>query len=184
MKSSGQGGVNLPVIELPIERGQALVRGLWRLLCAVLVGGIVFVVRIDWKLMWLTEKASFLALGVVMVCVALAAIGLAVSSVRWLLLAAWPGKLGIEVRPDRILLRLGPFGARTYDWSHLQIELDEAFDQDMIDLMPDDAFVPAIRHVAGGEDVVRIVMRFASVSHEELTRRLRPYVRQRLDQSS
>src|SRR6266404_3474317 len=118
----------LPAITFPIERSHALMRGIWRLLCAAIVGGAGFVIWPDWRLLWLTQKASFLALLVIVVCVAIAAIALAIASIRWLLLACWPGPLDIQMTPQTISMRLGPFGSYGFNWSQLRLELDESVD--------------------------------------------------------
>lgn len=174
--NSEEGGGDLPAIRFPIERSHALMRAVWRLLSVVIVGGALFVVRPDWRLLWLTEKASFLALAVIMLCGAAAAIGLSLVAIRWLLLACWPSPLGIEITPERVSMWLGPFGTREHAWSGLRLELGEDIDWDMMDLMPDDAFVPRLRVVASGADLIDVILKFARVSHEELTRALRPYL--------
>ncbi len=154
-----------------------MIRGIWRLLCAVIAGGAAFVMWPDWGLLWLTQKASFLALGVIVLCIAAVAMGLAIVSIRWLLLACWPGPLGIQITPETISMRVGPFGRRMFDWSQLRMELDESVDPDLVDLLPDDAFVPRVLHLATAKDLVPDIIKFAGISHEEITRRLRDYLK-------
>jgi hypothetical protein len=165
-----------PAIRLPVERGHALIRGLWRLLCAVLLGGFVFIAWPNWQLLWLTQKAICLAMAMILLCAAAIALALALVAFRWLLLACWNGPLGIEITPQTITMRLGPFGSRHVDWTRLRIELDADIDRDLFDLMPDDAFVPKIRNLDSGEDLAGSILKFARVSHEEFTRALRPYL--------
>jgi hypothetical protein len=151
-------------------------RGVWRLLFAVIVGGIALVFWPNWHLLWVTEKASFVALAVLMTCGWAAAIGLAIAAIRWFVLACWPGPLGIEVSPERVWLTLGPFGKQVYEWSALRLELSSDIDPDLIELMPDDAFIPRLLVISTGKDLIDVILRFTRTAHEELTRALRPYL--------
>ncbi|HUN80666.1 MAG TPA: hypothetical protein VMV81_04075, partial [Phycisphaerae bacterium] len=84
---------------------------------------------------------------------------------------------GIEIGPAGIRMSLGPSGDRTYTWPQLRFRLDEAVDWDMLEMMPDDAFVPGIIDRATGEDLGPKIVKFTGISHEEFTRHLRPFLR-------
>jgi hypothetical protein len=176
-ETAGALKAELPQIHLPVDRWQALMRGMWRALAMALAAGGCFAIWPNWTLLWRTEKASFVALLTVLVFSGVIAIGLAVSAGRWLLVAAWWGPMGIEMGPRGIQLRLGPAGNHSYSWDELRFVLDEAVDWEMLDMMPDDAFVPRIIVRATGIEIGAMIVRYSGITHEESTRHIRPYLR-------
>jgi hypothetical protein len=167
-----------PSLFFQADRSRAVVRALWRLLCAVIGGGLLLQIRPDWRLLWLTQWASCLALAHLALCLAIATLALFIATIRWLLFSIWPGPLGVEISAHGIAFQLGPLGNRSCDWS--QIDLAQDIDLEMLDDLPDDAFVPRIRHKGSNEDLARLIQVATNVSDEKLTRGIRPYLKLRM----
>ena|ERR1043166_2432853 len=166
----------LPRIHLPVDRWQAMMRGMWRTLALALAVGLCLAIRPNWSLLWRTEKASFLALLTILILFGAVAISLAVSAGRWLLGAPWWKPMGIEISPQGVQLCLGPAGTHTYSWDDLRFVLDEAVDWDMLELMPDDAFVPRIIHRPTHTEIGAMIVQYSGITHEAFTRHIRPYL--------
>jgi hypothetical protein len=162
---------------LKVDRSRALVRALWRLLCAVVAGGLVFQIRPDWALLWRTQPASCLALALLALCLALVALALLIAAGRWLLLAVWPGELGIRSTARGLELELGPLGRRAYEWSDIVVDVEQEIEPGLIDVLPDDSIALRIRHRGSKENLARLIQLAANISDEELTRRFRPFLR-------
>jgi hypothetical protein len=162
---------------LKADRSRALVRALWRLLCAVIVGGLALQIRPDWRLLWQTQPASCLALAVLILGLALVALPLVIAAGRWLLLAVWPGPLGIHATNHELKLDLGPLGRRSYPWSDIVVEVEQEIDTDLIEDLPDDSITLRIRPRGTKENLARPIQLAANVSDEEFTRRFRPFLR-------
>ncbi len=168
---------SLPHFELPVDRGKAFVRGLWRLAGAVIAAGTLSLVRPDWRLLALTERASFLAIGFGWLVLAALTLTLLIVALLWMLLGAWPRPLRISIAPDGIRLWLGPFGSMARDWSAIRTEFDGLADEDQFDLMPDDSIAYRLVDRSTGRDLAATIQRFGGLDHEKLTRLLRPYLR-------
>lgn len=166
----------LPTFELPVERSAALMRAVWRLLIVTIIAIVLLSIRPDWRLLWLTDRASLVGLGVIWTGMLLTTAMLAYSAGRWITLAVWRRPVGIRVSPEAIELRLGPFGERRYAWKDIRVSLPESVDAELISSMPDDAFVPQLRHPAQEEDLAILMLRFSRTRPEALTRLLRPYM--------
>ncbi|HKQ46940.1 MAG TPA: hypothetical protein VJZ71_02595 [Phycisphaerae bacterium] len=165
---------SFPTFFLKVDRSRALVRALWRLLCAVVVGGLLFQIRPDWALLWKTQPASCLALGLLTVCLAVVAFTLLVAAVRWLLLAVWPGPLGVNATAHGLELDLGPLGRRAYAWEEIVVDVEQEIEPGLIDELPDDSLAVRIRRRGTKENLARLIQLAANLSDEELTRRFRP----------
>lgn len=162
---------------LKVDRSRAVVRALWRLLCAAVTVGLLMQVRPDWRLLWLTEPASCLALAILVVSLGIVASILFIVAVRWLLVSVWPGMLGVDVTPQKLELNLGPLGRRSHDWSELVVEVVQEIDMDLLDQLPDDSINLRIRRRDSKEDLAHIAQVAANLDDEEMTRLFRPYLR-------
>ncbi len=151
-------------------------RAVWRLLIVAIAAVILLSIRPDWRLLWLTDRASFIGLGVIWLGLISISAALLWSAGRWLVLACWRRPIGIHVSPETIDMRLGPFGERCYAWASVRLRLPESVELDMLEQMPDDAFVPQLRHPAAEEDLSVLMLRFSRTRPEELTRLLRPFI--------
>ncbi|MBI5763561.1 MAG: hypothetical protein HZA51_08570 [Planctomycetes bacterium] len=167
---------DIPTIVWRVERGHALSRAAWRLLAMVIFGAVLFIVRLDWHLLWLTDKASFLGLGLMMLVPLLAALAFAVSALRWLILALRPTPSHITLSPAGLTIDLGPFGKRQHPWTDLRLEIDADLDPELLAQLPDDAFVPKLICLSTNEDAIQTAIRFAGLEHEHVTRAMRPYM--------
>lgn len=176
-ETAGAMHAELPRIRLGVDRWKAMMRGTWRILGLALAAGVCLAIRPNWSLLWRTEKASFVALLTVLLIFGAMAIGFAVSAGRWLLVAAWGGPLRIEISPEGVALRLGPAGTHSYSWDELQFLMDEAVDWEMLELMPDDAFVPQIVHHPTRTEIGAKIVQYSGITHEEFTRHIRPYLK-------
>ncbi|MCG8406830.1 MAG: hypothetical protein MI923_16660 [Phycisphaerales bacterium] len=167
-------------IQLPVDRTRSMTRGLWRLAASVLVTGSLWQANPDWGLLWQTHRATFLALATLYLIMIATSLLLLAAATRWLLLACWMAELGVEISPESVRMKLGPFGRKTYDWSGIQMKIEADFDWELIDHMLGDTVVPSMRHPDCGEDLLLRIQRFAGLETEELMALLRPYVKRAL----
>ena len=167
---------SLPSFFLKVDRSKAVVRALWRLLCAAVTAGLLLQVRPDWRLLWLTEPASWFALAMLVFCLGIVVLTLVIVGVRWLLVGVWPGPLGVCVTPQALDIDLGPLGRRSHDWADLTVEVVQEIDADLLDQLPDDSINLRIRRRAAKEDLASIVQVAANLEDEEMTRLFRPYL--------
>jgi|CXWL01.1.fsa_nt_gi hypothetical protein len=169
--------VDYPVSNLDIDRSAAAMRAFWRLLVALVAALPVLLWQTDWKLLWLSDRASALAIGTLYLVAVVCTIACAVAALRWLMLAFWIGPLKIQVTSDRISMKLGPFGRRDCDWRDIKIDMAEGIDPELVELLPDDAFFPRLIDTRTGEDLAGTILRYGALDQESLTRALRPFLR-------
>jgi hypothetical protein len=170
-------GDGITTIKLEVDRTAAAVRGFWRLLVALIFASPLLVWQPDWKLLWLADRTSALAIGTLYVISLLCTIALVVATLRWFLLVAWMGRLGITITADRISMMLGPFGRRECEWRSLRIDIAEGIDPELVEQLPDDAFFPRLIDPRTREDLAGTILRFSTLDQESLTRTLRPFLR-------
>lgn len=166
-------------VRLQVDRARAMVRGLWRLGVSILIIFLLVIWQrnLNWELLWHAHRATFLALSVFFLGLAAIAAVLLIICIRWLLLACWTAELGIEISSQTVSLKLGPFGRRTYDWSDIEMGIEQDFDVELLDRIPDDAIVTFMRHPDSNEDLLLRVQRFAGLETERLTSLMRPYLK-------
>jgi hypothetical protein len=169
-------GTSPTAIYIPVYRGAAVIGGLWRLLVAGGFAALLIVWQPDWRLMWLTDKASCLAWGFCWLLLAAGLLGTLWSAGRWLLLAVWPPPLGAWFEASGVRLRYGPFGTRDFAWSELRIDFDLAVEPDLLAALPVEALMPRITCVVTDEDVTAGVLRFSHLEADALSRRIAPYL--------
>lgn len=168
-------GPPVPVV-FSVDRSKAVVRGLWRVAVASGLAWLLIVWDVRWEILWRTQTATFIGLGTVYLSVGSVALGLAYIGLRWLALAGWPTELTIEIRADGIEFRLGPFGRSRYAMKDLSIRPDREIDADILEVMPDDAFVTSIRSRGDGRELSDVIQDFAGIETERLNAVLRPYL--------
>jgi len=171
-------------LRLAVDRTRAMVRGLWRCVCGALLIGLILAIDLDWRLLWQAQKASFLAFGLLTALVAVAGLGLLTYGARWLLLAAWPSRMGVEVSPMQLTMRAGPFGTETYAWREIRVAYDEEVDHALWDVLLDDETLPRVRHPSCHEDLVVRIQRLSALQTAELAALLKPYLKRGLAASS
>lgn len=144
----------MSTVFIQLDRPAAAVRGLWRLLAAVLLGGFVaFVVRrMDWEQYWRDQRLVGLCWAFILGVVALPALGLALSGIRWLVASLNP-RLGVELNEGGLVVRGGPFGTRSLDWARVSVRLDGDLAPETWAALPVDAVGVNLFHPAAGGDL-------------------------------
>lgn len=174
----------LPSLRIAVDRTRAMVRGLWRCVCGALLIGMILAMDMDWRLLWQAQRATFLAYGLLIVLVGVVGLALLVCGARWLLLAAWPSHVGVEVSPLHLTLRAGPFGTETYAWPEIRIAYDEEVDPALWDVLLDDEALPGVRHPSCPEDLIVRIQRLSALQAAELAAMLKLYFKRGLAASS
>lgn len=147
----------------PVDRAGAAVRGFWRLLAAAGGGALLRIPirNLEWRLLWEQQRLVAASWGLVLGLSAVALLLFAVAAVRWLLLALWPGRLGIDLQEDGIGLRAGPFGCMTLDRRRVQVSVEGDVDLDTLAQLPPDSVAIELRHPDCPEEIVGRLQRFA-----------------------
>lgn len=116
---------------IAVDRMRMAMRGAWRAAVGVLLGcGLLVALRgVRWREMWAADRAT--ALGMAALAATSGAVAALVlwAAIRWLLLAGWPARLGVEFSARWVKFRLGPFGTLELDAARLraaEAEPDEA----------------------------------------------------------
>ncbi|MBE7506318.1 MAG: hypothetical protein HS101_08550 [Planctomycetia bacterium] len=164
--------------DIPVERSAAMMRALWRLMVVAVMVGLMSIVRPDWRLLRLTDSASFFAMVVVMVLLGALSAWLFYTAMRWLILACWPKHVGMRVGPDAIELHLGPFGEWRYLWTDIAADYGNAMEPEVLAAMPDNALTPRLMHRKDG-DLFTVILRFSRIDTEDLANAMTPFVRHR-----
>lgn len=144
----------MATVFIPHDRHAAMVRGLWRLLAAAVLGGfVVFVVRrMDWEQYWRDQRLVGICWAFILTVAALPALGLAVSGIRWLV-ASLNANLGVELNDRNLVVRAGPFGNRSLDWPRVSVKLDGDLALDAWVALPEDAVGVSLFHPSASGDV-------------------------------
>lgn len=168
----------LPEFDWSMDRGRAAMRGFWRMALALLPGGVVGLCafRLPWQLIRIQQEASYYALALLMFVLAGVALLTLLSAARWLLLAGWPGRLGVRIDPDRIIVESGPWGRREFDWARIHIRAPMELDADTLAAVPPDRLAVELRHPAAAGDVVTMLSIFTGQEAETIVAALRPYL--------
>jgi hypothetical protein len=112
---------------------------------------------------------------------------LLIVGLRWILLAVWPAKLGIEASENELILRLGPFGTKRFDADRIEVRYPFELRDDEADVgfeayLPEETqyatFVPRMIHPEAREAIHRTILRFASVDEKAAAAALGPILRQ------
>jgi hypothetical protein len=160
----------------PVDRSGAAVRAAWRLLAAAPLVGLLFLLTPDWRLLWVDDRATFLAYAVIWLALAVTSLAACLSTIRWALLACWSGRPGVRLTHGGITMRLGPFGSRHYDWKDIRVQYPDGFDVELADQIPGDIVWPRMRHGPTGTDVAAELMRFVALDADALLHSLRPFI--------
>jgi hypothetical protein len=158
-----------PPVTMGVDRFRATVRGGWRVLAAVLMLGAARMLQqaLDWPLLWRTDSFSCAALAATVGAIAAPGAALALSAGRWLLLSAWPGRLGVFWDAREVTLRLGPFGRRALDRAGLRFsEIPEGFGF----AGDKDDRLPRIRHPRHAGDLAETILHFCAIEPIALRR--------------
>ena len=132
---------------LPLDRHAALVRSLWRLLGAILIGGRAasIAARIDWAEYGRNQRIVGASLAFILACVAIPGLLLAVSGVRWLIAGLSAGN-GVELNDRALVIRGSPFGNQSFDRPRLRLQLNGDLSPEAWAMMPEDAIGIGLTH--------------------------------------
>lgn len=130
----------------------------------------------DWRLLWLRERATAVAIGSVLVIACAGLLVIALVGIRSLLLAFWLKETFIEIGPSGVRMELGPYGRLYAEWKDVELKLRDDFDPDVLDYIPDAALAIELRHLPTGADLAQRIQRYALITPEEFNRLLRPYL--------
>jgi len=122
---------------------------------------------------------------IVVIPAPLAALVCGFKFVRYLLLAAWPARIGVSASERGLLLQLGPFGRRRYGSDQLEVlypfeqtesEDDGGFEAYLPESQQVAMFLPRITHPAASEPINRTLLRFCPGDEGSVAARLRPVI--------
>lgn len=177
------------VVTVPAGRVRALTRAVAWCVPTAATGlpAVLLFFRVDLSPSAMSSRMVELSLAAMAIPFALAALGCMFIALRWLLLAAWPARVGIVASAEALVLRLGPFGTRQYETAKLDVrypfELVE--DEDEEDggfeaFLPEDEqfarLLPRMRHPLNEEPLNRTMLKFVSGSEADLAAALRPMI--------
>ncbi len=129
---------------------------------------------------WVVELSwAFLALAGALVGLILSIVGL-----RWLVYAAWPGRMGLTITGQELEIALGPFGRRRLDLARMtavyRFEMDDAEGTSTEDFLePEDEIannLPTIHHPDYPMSLNRILQKYIAGQPHDQLRQLRPLV--------
>ncbi|HWL94312.1 MAG TPA: hypothetical protein VNT79_12335 [Phycisphaerae bacterium] len=174
--SSGQSVSALPPIVLKVDRSRALMRGAWRLAFAGVIVALFAGWDARWRLLWNTDRITLAAYLTFAGAALFVSAVLLISGLKWLALSFSRKALEIVLDARGLRMDLGPFGRREYDASRLHFGFDREIDADTLEFLPDDSFMPTVRHPLSPKDLAPIMQEFAAIESEKLTALLRPYL--------
>jgi len=137
--------------------------------------------------LWQALDTVSVAMMLVVVPFNLLALGLAIWGLRWLLLALWPGRAGVDARRDELVLAFGPFGTHRYPVADLDVrylfELDEEGEEEGFEaFLPEEeqiqSYLPRIKYPKSSEPLNREILKFVAGPEPRVARALRPMVAQ------
>lgn len=106
-------------------------------------------------------------------------------TLRWFLLAVWPGPLGIFGDDNGLYLRLGPFGTKRFESTRLDVrypfEQEEELEECSVEaFLPEErqraTLLPRITFPGAGEPINRTILRFAGMMEPDAAAAIRPWV--------
>lgn len=166
------------IVHVPVARPKALTHAvLWGGLALVLgVTTVMIYERLEFRPTGVSNRLVDYSIAVAAFPIALAAVFVAMRSLRWLLLCVWPGPLGVYAGEDALVLRLGSFGTQRYDAARLDVrypfELSADADEgDFEAFLPEQEqlakLLPRIAHPEASEPLNVVILRYAGMSQTE-----------------
>lgn len=173
---------------VPVDRIRGLIRGLSWSVPAAVIGAISVPIYIN-----LDFRTTAVSNGLVQAAMALVASPLPIlaaicgfQSLRWMLLAAWPQRLGVFANADRLILKLGAFGSQEFNTDRLDVRypfelIEESEEEATFEAyLPEEEqiarFLPRLMHPASVEPINRTILRFAGGTEADVAARLLPMV--------
>lgn len=184
----------LPVVTLGVSRTKALTRtAAWGAPAAACsVAGVAVYRGLSFAPSGMYNRLVEYSVAVCLLPIVCAGAVFAILAVRWLLLAVWPGSVGIIADEGGLLLRLGPFGTRRFDAASLDVKYPFEQDGDIGEssveaFLPEEqqrsTLLPRItcpgRHglPAGSSEPINFtILRFGGLLESDAAAALRPWV--------
>ncbi len=172
---------------VPAARGRAFARSSVWLAPALVHGLISWHILSDVRLGTTGGASTIVTVAMIALLIpfALAGVAMIVLGLRWLLLALWPGRVGVTADARSLHLAFGPFGSRTYDVDRLDTKYYFELSIDIVEvgfeaLLPDEEqvanFLPRLLHPDAKTPINRTIMRFAGGTEAEVACALRPMI--------
>ncbi len=172
---------------VPVSRSRAALRSLPRLLAAGATAALVGSVwgRLRFTPTGASNRIVDYAWAIALLPVALVALWLAAAGLRWLLLAAWPGRVAFCGRMRELTLALGPFGHYRLDIARLSVryahELDPEEGGDPFETFEDPELqertrLPHMEHPDYPGRLDWLILRLAGGQEQVVVQLLRPFI--------
>lgn len=176
-----------PLIVVPLGRAQAFLRGILWTLPATVLGFSVYTAfpRLHFVPSGVSNRVVDYSLALVLLLIAFLGLTLGVRALQWLVLAFWPGSIGVVATHDELTLKLGPFGTRRYPTGELELrypfelseeETDGSFESFLPEEQQRALFLPRITHPAEHAPINRTIMRFSSGPESRIATLLGPAI--------
>ena len=175
-----------PTIELPIGRSKGFTRAaLWSVLAVLLVLPLRAVFeRLNFVPTAFSNRVVDYAVALIAIPVVLMAIVCVARSLQWLSLAFWPRRIGVYAAESKLILRLGPFGTRSYDPTKLEVcypferneedDGESGFEALLSEEEQRKSLLPSMFDTGTRVRIDRLILRFALGSESDLAAKLRP----------
>lgn len=169
----------------PASRSRAATRALLWSAGACLCGVVAFQIytRLHFGATLAGSRLVSISIAVIALPLPILSIALGIRAVRWILLAAWPKRVGFRATTVDLTLELGPFGRARYDTARLDVRYPFELSGDETDsgfeaFLPEEEqlarFIPRMAHPAAREPIHRTILRFAQGDEAEIAAVLRP----------
>lgn len=180
-------GAASEIVVLSVSRGRAASRALLCSVPAILLGitTILIYTRLNFVPTGVSNRLVEFSIAAISLPIPLMALWTTLKSLRWLLLALWPASLAVVANYDSLTLRLGPFGARTYDAPRLEVRYAFELSQDeegggFEAFLPEEEqrsrLLPRILHPDARGPLQRVILRFVKEPESDAARTLRPII--------
>lgn len=172
----------------PIARGRALSRGLLYAATAFLLAALTMLIYqpLTSSLRGGSNRVVDLSIAVMASPLPLLCIAAAWISVRWLLLAAWPAKVGVEATVDELVCRFGSFGTKRFDAGRIETrypfeladeDVDGGFEAFLPEQQQMEEFLPRMLHPEANEPINRLIQKFSMGTEADVAAALGPMIR-------
>lgn len=169
----------------PASRSRAATRAILWSAGACLCGVVAFQIytRLHFGPTLAGSRLVNISIAVIALPLPILTVALGIRAARWILLAAWPKRVGIRATAADLALELGPFGRARYDTARLDVRYPFELSGDETEggfeaFLPEEEqlarFIPRMVHPAAREPIHRTVLRFAHGDEAEIAAVLRP----------
>lgn len=189
-----QAGYAGTCVTLRVSRVKALTRTVaWSApatVCALLSIGIARLLvgvygRLGFATSGMSNRFVAYSLAICMIPIVCAGVVFLFLTLRWFLLAVWPGTLGIFGDDQGLLLRLGSFGTRRLESARLDVKYPFELEEDMAEssveaFLPEEqqraTLLPRITYPDAAEPINHTILRFVGMMEHDAAAAIRPWV--------